>query len=55
MFVIGVLVIQVKTVKLKDGREVAADIVVVGVGARSNTGLFKDQLEIEKGGFKVKS
>ncbi|CAM6105028.1 unnamed protein product [Calypogeia fissa] len=44
---------EVKLVKLKDGREVPADIVVVGVGARPVTGLFKDQLEMEKGGFKV--
>ncbi|KAL2653327.1 hypothetical protein R1flu_021455 [Riccia fluitans] len=44
---------EVQVVKLKDGRELKADIVIVGVGARPNTGLFKDQLTLEKGGFKV--
>ncbi|OAE29870.1 hypothetical protein AXG93_773s1090 [Marchantia polymorpha subsp. ruderalis] len=44
---------EVKVVKLKDGRELPADIVIVGVGARPNIGLFKDQLTVEKGGFKV--
>lgn len=44
---------QVTTVKLKDGRVLDADIVVVGVGARPLTTLFKGQLEEEKGGIKV--
>lgn len=44
---------EVKVVKLKDGRDLQADIVIVGVGARPNIGLFKDQLTVEKGGFKV--
>lgn len=46
---------EVKTVNLKNGKDLPADIVVVGVGARANLGLFKDQLEQEKGGFKVDS
>eukprot|EP00270_Netrium_digitus_P000290 TRINITY_DN1027_c0_g1_i1.p1 TRINITY_DN1027_c0_g1~~TRINITY_DN1027_c0_g1_i1.p1 ORF type:complete len:433 (+),score=147.81 TRINITY_DN1027_c0_g1_i1:135-1433(+) len=44
---------QVKAAKLKDGRVLSADIVVVGVGARPNTGLLKNSLTLEKGGFKV--
>nr|ABK24288.1 unknown [Picea sitchensis] len=44
---------NVKIVKLKDGRELEADIVVVGVGGRPLTGLFKGQLEEEKGGIKT--
>jgi len=44
---------NVKMVKLKNGREVEADIVVVGVGARPLTGLFKGQLQEEKGGIKT--
>lgn len=47
------LFIQVKEVKLKDGRVLEADIVVVGVGGRPLTGLFKGQIEEEKGGIKV--
>lgn len=39
--------------KLKDGRELPADIVVVGVGARPLISLFKGQVEEEKGGIKV--
>lgn len=42
-----------KEVKLKDGRVLEADIVVVGVGARPLTTLFKGQVEEEKGGIKV--
>lgn len=40
-------------VKLKDGRVLDADIVVVGVGARPLTILFKGQVAEEKGGIKV--
>eukprot|EP00186_Timspurckia_oligopyrenoides_P001180 CAMPEP_0182446160 /NCGR_PEP_ID=MMETSP1172-20130603/4027_1 /TAXON_ID=708627 /ORGANISM="Timspurckia oligopyrenoides, Strain CCMP3278" /LENGTH=437 /DNA_ID=CAMNT_0024642045 /DNA_START=45 /DNA_END=1358 /DNA_ORIENTATION=+ len=32
---------------------IPCDLVVVGVGARPNTSLFKDQLEMENGGVKV--
>lgn len=39
--------------KLKDGRELEADIVVVGVGGRPLTTLFKGQVEEDKGGIKV--
>ncbi|KAH7285419.1 hypothetical protein KP509_33G027500 [Ceratopteris richardii] len=46
---------HVNLVKLKDGRELSADIVVVGVGARPLVSLFKGQLEEEKGGIKVDS
>ncbi|KAJ7562759.1 hypothetical protein O6H91_03G083300 [Diphasiastrum complanatum] len=46
---------HVKVVKLKDGRELPADIVVVGVGARPVLAPFKGQLVEEKGGFKVDS
>lgn len=41
------------TVKLKDGRVLDADIVVVGVGGRPLTSLFKGQIAEEKGGIKV--
>lgn len=44
---------EVKEVKLKDGRLLEADIVVVGVGARPLTTLFKGQVEEEKGGIKT--
>ncbi|XP_047338073.1 monodehydroascorbate reductase 1, peroxisomal-like [Impatiens glandulifera] len=44
---------EVKEVKLKDGRTLEADIVVVGVGGRPITGLFKGQVEEEKGGIKT--
>jgi monodehydroascorbate reductase (NADH) len=40
-------------VKLKDGRVLDADIVIVGVGGRPLTGLFKGQVDEEKGGLKV--
>lgn len=46
-------IFQVTDVKLKDGRVLEADIVVVGVGARPLTGLFKGQVEEDKGGIKV--
>lgn len=51
--VILYLIIQVKEVHLKDGRVLEADIVVVGVGGRPLTTLFKGQVEEEKGGIKV--
>nr|ABO33631.1 monodehydroascorbate reductase [Ipomoea batatas] len=44
---------EVKEVKLKDGRSLEADIVVVGVGAKPLTTLFKGQVEEEKGGIKT--
>ncbi|KAH9602474.1 hypothetical protein KSS87_014857, partial [Heliosperma pusillum] len=44
---------EVKQVKLKDGRVLDADIVVVGVGGRPLTTLFKGQVEEEKGGIKT--
>jgi len=42
-------------VKLKNGSVLDADIVIVGVGGRPLTGLFKGQLDEEKGGLKVSS
>ncbi|KAK9122741.1 hypothetical protein Sjap_012343 [Stephania japonica] len=44
---------EVTAVKLKDGRSLDADIVVVGVGARPLTTLFKGQVEEGKGGIKT--
>ncbi|XP_008801233.2 monodehydroascorbate reductase 3, cytosolic [Phoenix dactylifera] len=44
---------DVTAVKLKDGRVLDADIVVVGVGGRPLTALFKGQLVEEKGGIKT--
>ena len=44
---------QVTAVKLKDGRVLDADIVVVGVGGRPLAALFKGQVVEEKGGIKV--
>ncbi|XP_050227818.1 monodehydroascorbate reductase [Mercurialis annua] len=44
---------EVKEVKLKDGRVLEADIVVVGVGGRPLTTLFKGQVAEEKGGLKT--
>ncbi|XP_074311967.1 monodehydroascorbate reductase [Silene latifolia] len=44
---------EVKDVQLKDGRVLEADIVVVGVGGRPLTTLFKGQVEEEKGGIKT--
>ncbi|KAH7546487.1 hypothetical protein FEM48_Zijuj01G0206100 [Ziziphus jujuba var. spinosa] len=44
---------QVKTVKLKNHGVLQADIVVVGVGGRPLTALFKGQVEEEKGGIKT--
>lgn len=39
--------------QLKDGRVLEADIVIVGVGGRPLTALFKGQVQEEKGGIKV--
>ncbi|XP_024032989.1 monodehydroascorbate reductase isoform X3 [Morus notabilis] len=44
---------EVTEVKLKDGTVLEADIVVVGVGGRPLTTLFKGQVEEEKGGIKT--
>ncbi|KFK38337.1 hypothetical protein AALP_AA3G101000 [Arabis alpina] len=44
---------EVTEVKLKDGRTLEADIVIVGVGGKPLTSLFKDQVEEEKGGIKT--
>lgn len=44
---------DVAVVKLKDGRVFDADIVIVGVGGRPLTGLFKGQVDEEKGGLKT--
>lgn len=45
--------LQVTGVNLKDGSQLPADLVVVGIGIRPNTSLFEGQLTIEKGGIKV--
>lgn len=44
---------EVKEVQLKDGRTLEADIVIVGVGAKPLTSLFKGQVEEDKGGIKT--
>ncbi|KAL9425280.1 hypothetical protein AB3S75_032260 [Citrus x aurantiifolia] len=44
---------EVKEVKLKDGRTLEADIVVVGVGGRPLISLFKGQVAENKGGIKT--
>ncbi|KAF3456688.1 hypothetical protein FNV43_RR01342 [Rhamnella rubrinervis] len=44
---------ELKTVKLKNGKALQADIVVVGIGGRPLTALFKGQVEEEKGGIKT--
>ncbi|KFK38338.1 hypothetical protein AALP_AA3G101100 [Arabis alpina] len=44
---------EVTEVKLEDGRTLEADIVIVGIGGRSMTSLFKGQVEEEKGGIKT--
>ena len=46
--------LQVKSVQLKSGESLDADLVVVGVGARPLVKLFKDQLAFDKGGIKVR-
>ncbi|ONK71236.1 uncharacterized protein A4U43_C04F6290 [Asparagus officinalis] len=53
MSTIGSLLAPVTAVKLKDGRVLDADIVVVGVGAKPLVTLFKGQVEEEKGGIKT--
>lgn len=47
------LIVQVTGVNLRDGSQLAADMVVVGIGIRPNTSLFEGQLTLEKGGIKV--
>ncbi|XP_076937193.1 monodehydroascorbate reductase 4, peroxisomal-like [Bidens hawaiensis] len=44
---------KVTGANLKDGRYLHADMVVVGIGGRPNTGLFENQLTFENGGIKV--
>ncbi|XP_010554049.1 PREDICTED: monodehydroascorbate reductase 4, peroxisomal [Tarenaya hassleriana] len=44
---------KVICVNLRDGNQLPADMVVVGIGIRPNTSLFEGQLTIEKGGIKV--
>lgn len=44
---------KVIAVNLRDGVRIPADMVVVGIGIRPNTGLFEGQLSLEKGGIKV--
>ncbi|KAK6943998.1 FAD/NAD(P)-binding domain [Dillenia turbinata] len=44
---------EVTEVQLKDGQSLEADIVVVGVGGRPLTTLFKGQVEEDKGGIKT--
>lgn len=46
---------KVTTAVLNDGRTLPADIVIVGTGARANTQLFTDKLEMAAGGIKVNS
>ncbi|CAI8602600.1 unnamed protein product [Vicia faba] len=46
---------EVKEVKLKDGRVLEADIVVVSLGGKPQISLFKGQLEEEQGGIKTDS
>ncbi|CAN1357149.1 Monodehydroascorbate reductase [Linum perenne] len=45
---------EVKEIQLKDGTVLEGDIVVVGVGGRPLTALFKGQVEEDKGGIKPK-
>ncbi|KAH1091971.1 hypothetical protein J1N35_019228 [Gossypium stocksii] len=44
---------KVTAVNLRDGSQIPADMVVVGIGIRPNTSLFEGQLTMEKGGIKV--
>jgi monodehydroascorbate reductase (NADH) len=45
--------VQVTAVNLRDGSQLPADMVVVGIGIRPNTSLFEGQLTLEKGGIRV--
>lgn len=48
---------QVKTSILKSGKKLESDIVIVGVGAKPNTDMFKGQIELledKPGGIKVR-
>ncbi|XP_059452479.1 monodehydroascorbate reductase 4, peroxisomal isoform X1 [Corylus avellana] len=44
---------KVTAVNLRDGSQLPADMVVVGIGIRPNTSLFEGQLTLDKGGIKV--
>ncbi|CAL1391757.1 unnamed protein product [Linum trigynum] len=44
---------QVTSVNLRDGTQLPADVVVVGIGIRPNTSLFEGQLTLDKGGIKT--
>ncbi|XVF58058.1 hypothetical protein PTKIN_Ptkin07bG0032100 [Pterospermum kingtungense] len=44
---------KVTAVNLRDGSQLPADMVVVGIGIRPNTSLFEGQLTLEKSGIKV--
>ena len=47
---------QVKTSVLKSGKKIESDIVIVGVGAKPNTEMFKGQIDLledKPGGIKV--
>ena len=47
---------QVKTSILKSGKKIESDIVIVGVGAKPNTDMFKGQIDLledKPGGIKV--
>ena len=44
---------EIKEVRLKNGKVLQADIVVVGIGAMPITALFKGQVQEEKGGIKT--
>lgn len=46
---------KVTAVNLRDGSQLPADMVIVGIGIRPNTSLFEGQLTLEKGGIKVNS
>ena len=48
--------VQVKTSILKSGKKIESDIVIVGVGAKPNTDMFKGQIDLledKPGGIKV--
>lgn len=46
---------KVTAAVLRDGRKLPADMVIVGTGARANTELFTDKLEMAAGGIQVNS